>query len=268
MSTEDPVDEAVEVLQLLGLKEYEAKCSVGLSRLATGTAKRLSEVTDVPRTSVYDAIRLLEAQGLVELQHSSPQQFRAVPLEEAAETLRDQYEDRIERFANALSEADPVKPPDEGRIQEVWSMQGSAAIANRLEQLIANADDEVVLALGDEPLLTDELVAHLTALDPAVNLLVGAATESLEAEIRDAVPNATTFTAGLDWLRHDPGPNESVAIGRLLLVDRSNILVSTIVPETGDEQAIFGQGFRNSLIVVSRRLLAQGVMGQADANPE
>jgi len=69
MTTDDTLEEAVEVLQQLGLKEYEAKCFVGLSRLSTGTAKKLSEITDVPRTRVYDAIRLLEAQGLVEIQH-------------------------------------------------------------------------------------------------------------------------------------------------------------------------------------------------------
>src|SRR6056297_2853298 len=102
MSTENALEEATEVLQQLGLKEYEARCFVGLSRLPTGTAKQLSEITDVPRTRIYDAIRVLEAQGLVEIQHSSPQQFRAVPLEEATETLRDQYEARVDRLQKAL----------------------------------------------------------------------------------------------------------------------------------------------------------------------
>jgi len=149
MSTNDTLDEAVEVLQQLGLKEYEAKCFVGLSRLSTGTAKQLSEITDVPRTRVYDAIRLLEAQGLVEIQHSSPQQFRAVPLEEATDTLRDQYEARVERLANALEQAEPVEPADdEEPVQEVWSMSGTTAIANRSNKLITDASEEVVLVVG------------------------------------------------------------------------------------------------------------------------
>ena len=61
MDATESVEEAVDVLRKLGLKEYEARCFVGLSRLSTGTAKRLSEVTEVPRTRVYDAIRVLEA---------------------------------------------------------------------------------------------------------------------------------------------------------------------------------------------------------------
>ncbi|WP_240334713.1 TrmB family transcriptional regulator [Halorussus sp. MSC15.2] len=77
---------AARLLQQLGLKEYEAKCFVVLTRKGTATAKQISEITDVPRTRVYDAIRVSEAQGLVEIQHTNPRQYRAVPLEEATRT--------------------------------------------------------------------------------------------------------------------------------------------------------------------------------------
>src|SRR6056297_2612197 len=102
MAQNDAETEAIDTLQQLGLNEYEAKCFVGLTRLSTGTAKQLSDITDVPRTRVYDAIRVLETAGLVEVQHSNPQQFRAVPIEEATETLRAQYDDRIDRLEAAL----------------------------------------------------------------------------------------------------------------------------------------------------------------------
>ena len=268
MSTEETLNEAVTALQELGLKEYEAQCFVGLSRLSSGTAKQLSEVTDVPRTRVYDAIRLLEAQGLVEIHHSSPQQFRAVPLEEATETLRDQYEARVDRLANALDDADPVDPVDEDPVQEVWSMSGQDAIANRADQLIEDATEEVVLVLGDDSLLTTELIDTLNALPSGVDLLIGAVTESLEAQIHDAVPTATTFLSGLEWLRNGGDPDENLVMGRLLLVDRSAILVSTIVPDTHKEKAIFGGGFRNGLIVMARRLLAQGLLPKRDPHAE
>jgi predicted transcriptional regulator len=269
MSTDDSLEDAVDVLQQLGLKEYEARCFVGLSRLSTGTAKQLSEIADVPRTRVYDAIRLLEAQGLVEIQHSSPQRFRAVPLDEATETLRDQYEARVERLANALEQAEPVDPTDdEEPVQEVWSMSGTAAIANRSNQLIGDASEEVVFVVGDDSLLTDELIDRLNGLDPGVDLLIGAVNESLETQIHESIPNATTFLSGLGWLRNGDGLDENLAIGRLLLVDRSTILVSTIVPDTHEEQAVFGGGFRNGLIVISRRLLAQGLLPQRDPRPE
>ena len=76
-------------------------------------------------------------------------------------------------------------------------------------------------------------------------------TESLHARIHDAVPTATTFLSGLEWLRNEGDPDENLVMGRLLLVDRSAILVSTIVPDTHEETAIFGGGFRNGLIVTT-----------------
>jgi len=264
MTTTDTLEEAVEVLQQLGLKEYEARCFVGLSRLHTGTAKQLSEMTEVPRTRVYDAIRVLEAQGLVEIQHSSPQQFRAVPLEEATETLRDQYEDRVERLHDTLDTVEVVEQDEETPVQQVWAMSGRDAIENRADQLVEKASEEIVLVLGDESLLTDDLVATLNEVGDEVDLLIGALTESLQDQIQTAVPDATTFISGLEWLHGENATADETAIGRLLLVDRSTILVSSLMPDTREEQAIFGEGFGNGLVVIARRLMAQGLLTARD----
>lgn len=44
----------MEAVGSLGLKQYEAECFVALTRLSHGTAKKLSGLTDVSRTRVYD----------------------------------------------------------------------------------------------------------------------------------------------------------------------------------------------------------------------
>jgi sugar-specific transcriptional regulator TrmB len=263
MDTPENVREAIEVLQQLGLKEYEARCFVGLTRLSTGTAKSLSDLTEVPRTRVYDAIRVLEAKGLVEIQHSSPQQFRAVSLGEATETLRDQYDDRIERLHDSLGAVTAVDEEEESPIQEVWAMSGREAIENRTDGLLETATEEIVLVVGDESLLTEELVATLNDVDGDIELVVGALTEPLKRRIQAAVPDATTFVSGLEWL-HAADAEDETAIGRLLLVDRSTILVSSIIPDSGEEQAIFGEGFGNGLVVIARRLMAQGLIPARD----
>lgn len=260
MNTEQNLEEAIEVLQQLGLKEYEARCFVGLSRVRTGTAKQLSDMTEVPRTRVYDAIRVLEAQGLVEIQHSSPQQFRAVPLEEATETLRDQYESRVEQLRNALDNMEVVDVDDESTVQQVWAMSGREAIENRTNDLVGEAADEVVLVIGNESLLTEDLIDALNEVENGVDLLVGALTESMQDRVQAAVPTATTFISGLEWLHGGNTTDDETAIGRLLLVDRSTILVSSIMPGSKEEKAIFGEGFRNGLVVIARRLMAQGLL--------
>ena len=264
MATPENAEEAIEVLQQLGLKEYEARCFVGLTRLNTGTAKKLSELTEVPRTRVYDAIRVLEAQGLVEIQHSSPQQFRAVPLEEATETLRDQYEERVERLHSALDTLDIVEENDESPVQQIWAITGRGAIENRTDQLIEKASEEIVLVIGDESLLTPDLIDRLNDVDDSIDLVIGTLTKSLQEQVQTAVPNATTFVSGLEWLHGENMTKADTAIGRLLLADRSTILVSSILPDSKKEQAIFGEGFGNGLVIIARRLMAQGLVPARD----
>ncbi|MFC7070119.1 TrmB family transcriptional regulator [Halobaculum lipolyticum] len=264
MTDNESVAEAVELLQQLGLKEYEAACFVGLSRLSTGTAKDLSEITSVPRTRVYDAVRVLEARGLVQVQHSTPQRFKAVPIEEAVRTLEREQADRFEQLRRALDGVEPVEARDDEPVQEVWTLSGRTPIANRCNELIAAADSEVVLVLGDASLLTDDLVAALSTLDGAVDLFVGTITRAVRDAVEDRVPEATVFVSELDWLAGADEPDPT-AIGRLLLTDRSNILVSTLPTATGDEHAVFGTGFGNGLVVVTRRLMAQGLLATNDA---
>ena len=267
MDTDANTERAIELLQQLGLKEYEARCFVGLTRLNTGTAKKLSDITEVPRTRVYDAIRVLEVQGLVEIQHSSPQRFRAVSLEEASETLRGQYEDRVERLQNALEPVEIVDGEDDSAVQEVWAMSGQDAIENRAERLIESATDEIVLVIGDESLLTEKLVETLSGVKDDIELLVGTLTPSLKEEVQATVPAATTFVSGLEWLHGANTTQDDTAIGRLLLVDRGSILVSSIMPESKAERAVFGTGLKNGLIVIARRLMSEGLLPVRDPGP-
>lgn len=166
----------------------------------------------------------------------------------------------MERLTNALERTERIDPDDGDPVQEVWSMSGATAIENRVLQLLSESTGEVVLVLGDESLLTAELIAGLNGLPGSVDLLVGAVSESLREEVTEALPAARTFVSGLDWLRAGEGmPDGEVAIGRLLLVDRADPLISTITPESG-EDAVFGSGFQNGLVAISRRLMSQGLV--------
>lgn len=135
---------------------------------------------------------------------------------------------------------------------------------NRTDQLIEEATDEVVLVIGDESLLTDDLVRTLDEVADGVDLVIGTLTEPLQEQVRTAVPDATTFLSGLEWLHGDDTTEDETAIGRLLLIDRSTILVSSIIPDSKEEQAIFGEGFGNGLVVIARRLMAQGLISARD----
>ncbi|MCO8256720.1 TrmB family transcriptional regulator [Haladaptatus sp. AB618] len=262
---------AVELLQQLGLKEYEARCLVALSRVSKATAKEVSEISDVPRTRVYDAIKVLETKGLVEVQNSNPQQYRAVPVEEATETLRHEYESRTATLAETLTAIEPAESNGGEEVtHDVWALSGTPSIANRTRQLIDGATEEIVLIIGREEILTDGLSQQLHAANErGVEVVVGTLTEELRDQVMTAVPDATVFHSGLEWLDSSAlDLEDETMITRLLLVDRATILVSTAHKSAIDgiesEQAVFGRGFNNGLVVISRRLMATGLRPTED----
>lgn len=259
------VAETVSLLQDLGLKEYEARSFLALTQLPTGTAKEVSEISEVPRTRVYDAVRVLEARGLVEVQHATPKQFRALGIEEATATLRQQFDDRIDTLQSSLERLDLPGESNEGdRMQEVWSQTGSEAIQARTGELVERATSELVLVVVEEAILTDEMLARLhEAADRGVTIVIGSQPGDLVADIEAELPDVEVFETELDWL-DGPADEAEVAISRLLLVDRTSLLVSSYYPNDGHEepteQGIVATGLHNGVVVLVHRLLTTGLL--------
>lgn len=261
--------EVVSQLQDLGLKEYEARCFLALTQLPTGTAKEISEISEVPRTRVYDAIRVLETQGLVEVQHSSPQQFRAVDIDEAAQTLRQKYDTRIETLETHLETVEDREiEEDDTPVQEVWSLRGNEAIESRTIDLIEGADSEIALLVVDEDILSETLFDGIRAAnDRGLSILLGGQTDSITEQLGRELPNVRTFETGLDWLT-GPMSDHEVAISRILLVDRETLLIGSYYPDAENgktkEQAVFARGLENGVVVLLRRLVSAGLTTATD----
>jgi len=251
---------AIELLQELGLKEYESRSFVALARLPQGTAKDISELSEVPRTRVYDAVRVLESKGLVEIQHSNPQRFRSVSVSEASETLRKEYERRIESLQSALANLESVRDvPSPDTTHEVWSLSGRDAIATRTADLLTEATEEAVFILGDADVVSAEIATSLeTAADRDISVVVGTTDDSLREQIAAMLPDTSVFVSDSDWLRPGPYRSDDTRINRLLLVDGSTILVSSVSEDAdgAQEYAIFGRGFNNGFVAILRRLLS------------
>ncbi|NHX35160.1 MULTISPECIES: TrmB family transcriptional regulator [Halolamina] len=252
MDIQDPVEDAVELLQQLGLKEYEARCFVALSQISAGTAKEVAAIADVPKTRVYDSVRVLEARGLAEVQHASPRRFRAVRTDEAVSTLRSQYENRIDRLTEALDRSRDGRPDPVSEAQEVWSLVGKEAIRSRVDRMIADADDRVVVIAGHEDRVTEDFLSPLGGVD-GPDVVVRVPTDRAERRVREHAPRVEVSVSAFDWAGAGADA-DGAAIGTLLLADGSCVLVSTVLPR-GEERAVIGTARHNGLVVLVRRLI-------------
>lgn len=265
MTQDEIATEAISLLQDLGLQEYEARCFIALNRLPNGTAKEIHEISEVPRTRVYDAIRVLESQGLVEVQHSSPQLYRAVGIDEATQILRQRYNDRIDTLETHLENTEVQESDDDGDIQEVWSLTGHDVIESRTLDLINGAESEIALLVVDEDILSEALFDTVHgAAERKLSIILGGQTEAITEKIGTELPDVRVFETGLEWLT-GVGRDEEVAISRILLVDRETLLIGSYYPDRdGKEQAIFAKGLQNGVVVLLRRLMTEGLTAVND----
>ena len=72
------------------------------------TAREINEISDMPRTWVYDAIDIPETKGVVTVQYTNPQVFRAVGISEAIDTPRRTDESRLRSVEAALESIAPA----------------------------------------------------------------------------------------------------------------------------------------------------------------
>jgi sugar-specific transcriptional regulator TrmB len=243
---DDPGAAAVEQLEAFGLSAYAARTSVALVGLGTGTASDVSRVSEVPRTRVYDAVDELQECGLVDVQQSSPKAFWPISTETAGRKFEREMDHRT-----ALGELEPSRRSEEQR--GVRTVDGQAAVADRVVEFVDGADDEIVY-MTVEGLLTDEVVDALgAAAERSVTVHLGGVSPAVRDRIREEVPGADLFESLWVWT--------DTPAGRLAMIDGARTLVSVLVNGADesptaprDETAIRGAGATNSLVVVLRAI--------------
>jgi sugar-specific transcriptional regulator TrmB len=249
--TDDPQSAAIKQLEHFGLSTYAARTFVALASLGTGTARDVSQVSDVPRTRVYDAIDELHDRGLVDVLQSSPKQFWAISAETASRTFENDLQHRTEILRTALGELEPVERRAEQR--GVWTVNGEPAVTNRVLEFFGSAEDEIVY-MTVEDLLTDDLIDGLhEAAERGVSIKLAGVSNEVQDQLQDDIPGTTMFESLWVW--------SDTPAGRLMMVDGEKTLVSALVngvdsdpADPRGETAIWGEGETNSLVVVLKAI--------------
>ncbi|MFW6320567.1 MAG: TrmB family transcriptional regulator [Halohasta sp.] len=236
---------AIEQLEAFRLSTYAARTFVALSSLGTGTAKEVSQVAEVPRTRVYDAVEELRDRGLVDVQHSSPRRFIATSAETTRRKLDQETQHRLTKLTTALDQLEAVDNGSEQR--GIWTVTGKETIADRLLTFFQEADSEIVY-VADEGFLSERLIEGLSAaVDRGISVSVGGLSAGVIDRLQDEIPAVE---------RIDPAARSIPMVSRFLLVDGSRTLLSVQVgnPTPDAETAIWGAGETNNLVVILKSI--------------
>lgn len=244
---------AVERLQQVGLTEYEARCFVALSQITTGTARDVSDVSDIPRTRIYDLAESLQEQGLVEIRDGSPREFRAVSTDLAVEKLRRTHEEHLGAADDALR---AVSTPDtDDSTGGVWAIEGRENVVERGEYIARRAEVELFGFFTEKAVFRDGCFRQAEyAIDRGVDVVLGSSDDALRADLRERFPAATIWSPSLDWESLETTGSQ---VSRLVMADRDIVMLGSIVDaEDGyEETAVWGEGDGNELVDLCRQLL-------------
>ncbi|ELY64443.1 TrmB family transcriptional regulator [Natrinema versiforme] len=247
--------DAIDALEELGLRTYEARCFVALTQLSEGTAKEISQVADVPQSRVYDVVEQLHRLGLVDVQASDPRRYAVVSVDVARERLRQEYRDHLETATTNLRDLERRTTEGDG----VWKVADQRDLSHRTTAAVENATSEIYLLVADGDLLEPALLEALAAArDRGVAVFVEVPSASARHAVREAVETARVSVT--DFAFDSKGPAER-SLGRLLFVDRETVVISALteglVPRETAETGIWSSERGHGLIVWFRYVLEE-----------
>ncbi len=136
--------EIVHAIKNLGLSTYQAEAYFALLLESPLTGYKLSKISGVPRSRIYETIEKLMAKGLVLSQEGDKTLLRPVSLE----SLLEKKEKENSRNIDFLKEILPqLKKPAE--IQGIWTISGRDRIFETINHIISQAENHIYLVSFD-----------------------------------------------------------------------------------------------------------------------
>lgn len=151
--------------------EYEIEAYLTVLEYGKLTASEIAEKTDIPQPRVYDTVRSLAANNMVEIRDSRPIEVLAVDPEEAFGSVQLSLDELVERLEQRYT-----APRREA--EAVSLITSRQTVLRYFEDIITNAEYELLLSLTPELLarFEDELAA-LQGTGVSIELLLSPAAD-------------------------------------------------------------------------------------------
>lgn len=201
--------ELINLLNRVGLNQYESKIYLALIGENSATASEISAKAGIPRPRAYDVLEKLSKEGFVSIQPGRPVRFLANPVNEAFEALKNKQQkehekklEQIEKIRKTLNtKIKTIKPEEQFNASDfVYVMKKRNNINSKIESLINNAQESIHLA-GDEDELKDKITNYADALKKASDR--GVKIHIITPKSRDIRERAKAYSARVKEKNHN-----------------------------------------------------------------
>jgi sugar-specific transcriptional regulator TrmB len=136
------MDQSVEHLVQLGLKEYEAKIYVALVGLGAANVRSIHEVSGVPRPRVYDVLNALDAKGFIEIRQGSPLMYHAVRPDIVVSFLKKDLDTAAFESVKTL---EALSVDARQNYSPIWYVHSDWTITRNLERLVESVTRSLIV---------------------------------------------------------------------------------------------------------------------------
>ncbi|MDR3062970.1 MAG: TrmB family transcriptional regulator [Methanobrevibacter sp.] len=136
----------IKSLRKFGLTEYESSSYLALNYMITATAGEIAEQAKIPRSRIYEILKLLEKKGFIEVKHTRPSKYTVVP---PKEIFRENKRNIISELENSEKNLEEIYENQLSKVPApVWLIHGPEKIIEKELELISKARKTIAIRMG------------------------------------------------------------------------------------------------------------------------
>lgn len=132
----------VEEMGALGFTASEAKAYAALLKIQPATGYELAAESGVPRSAIYNVLKRLKAEGLVNAVQAKPTKYVALAPDQLVALLEQRFAGRLKVLGDALEK---LAHPTEAAL--LWQIQGYRAILDAAREMVGSAERFIAASL-------------------------------------------------------------------------------------------------------------------------
>ncbi len=146
-------DQAKRILRELGLTEYETRAYLSLLEKGATTASRVSEISTVPYSKIYETLNSLERKGWIETKRGRPSRYYPKSPSEALSAVRLRLEDAVKSWEQTvLGELQPLYEKRQIREKpDIWILHGEFNTLAKIQEMLGKAKSRLMIAAPTLP---------------------------------------------------------------------------------------------------------------------
>ncbi len=143
-----PINNLIHLLGKFNFTESEAKAYMTLLQNGPSTGYEISKISGIPRSKIYNLLETLIGKGVVLCtKNTNPVYYNAIPAEELAKNLKQDYDSAILEIKEGLKTFD-----SQMNLEYVWFIRGYKNIFNKYKNILQDTKEELHIQIWKEDL--------------------------------------------------------------------------------------------------------------------